>query len=63
MPEATPAQHARRHAMEAIARQAELLAEQPPMPDKAPPDANAYRAAYVARMRDVAEWAWGKARA
>ncbi|HEV7457334.1 MAG TPA: hypothetical protein VGN96_11225 [Roseococcus sp.] len=58
----TPAQHAQRHAMEAIARHAELLAEQPPMPPNSDPDAKAYRQAYVQRMRDVAEWAWGRAR-
>lgn len=49
--------------MEDIARAAELRAEQPPMPATTDPDAKAYRAAYVHRMREVAEWAWGKARA
>lgn len=59
----TPAQTAQRHAMEAIARHAELLARQPDLPASAPPEAKQYRAAYVHRMREVAEWAWGKARA
>lgn len=57
----SPALAGTRHALEDIAGYARARTHQPD--PKAPPDANAYRAAYAAQMHAVAEFADRKGRA
>jgi hypothetical protein len=61
MSDPTPAQHARRHVLEALARYAEMLAVQPPLSPDAAPEAIAYRNAYQTHASSLAAVLWGKA--
>ena len=56
MTDLPPAKHARRHVIESVAAYARALAQQPPLPPDAPPEAMEYRAAWVASCEGLAEW-------